>query len=279
MEWTSPWGLGFPGWHIECSAMAMKYLGPQFDVHTGGVDLQQTHHPNEIAQSEAATGQAPFVKHWMHSGHVNLLTPDEHGVMRPTKMSKSLGNVITIESLKEQKIDPLALRLMYLKAKYNSPLEVSEESLQNVQREYESLRKKVRKSVSTDIPDMEQALSTRAQELEMQFIAALASGLNTPVVLSILWTILEEDEKLVTSREKYRLVKAIDTILAIDLLEFEQKEESFEIPEHIYAMAEARAEKKREKNWAAADELRQQILSAGYVISDTSTGFTITKRS
>lgn len=193
MEWDSPWGKGFPGWHVECSAMSMKYLGEQFEIHTGGIDHIPVHHTNEIAQSENATGKRPFVKYWVHH---NFLLVDGQ------KMSKSLGNFYTVSQVVEKGFSPMALKMLYLGANYRDELNFTWESLTAAQRGYEKLQRRVstllqeagRESLA-EVQEFDRAAaSLEQQNLYDQFVEALHNDLKTPIALAMLWKTLKQKE-------------------------------------------------------------------------------------
>lgn len=193
MEWDSPWGKGFPGWHIECSAMSMKYLGEQFAFHTGGIDHIPVHHANEIAQSENATGKRPFVKYWVHH---NFLLVDGQ------KMSKSLGNFFTVPQVVEKGYSPMALKMLYLGANYRDELNFTWESLTGSQRGYEKLQRRVsallQEAGLSDLSEVaefdRQQASGELQNLYDQFAEALQNDLKTPIALATLWKTLKSKE-------------------------------------------------------------------------------------
>lgn len=194
MEWDSPWGKGFPGWHIECSAMSMKYLGEQFALHTGGIDHIPVHHPNEIAQAENATGKRPFVKYWVHH---NFLRVDGQ------KMSKSLKNFYTLDDVQEKGFSPMALKLLFLAANYRDELNFTWESLQGTQKAYEKFVRKVPALLERGgYPSWEDApltneviLSENLKQLQAQFWADLEDDLKTPQALATFWKTAKQPEK------------------------------------------------------------------------------------
>jgi cysteinyl-tRNA synthetase len=204
MEWDSPWGRGFPGWHIECSAMSMKYLGEQFELHTGGIDHIPVHHTNEIAQSENGTGKRPFVKYWVHH---NFLLVDGQ------KMSKSLGNFYTLQDVLDRGYSPLALKMLYLGAHYRDELNFTWESLAASQRGFEKLQRRVsallaaagRTSLS-EVPDFSREQAPHEQQLLFdQFAEALQTDLRTPQALATLWKTLKQKEAEVLPLVKLQL--------------------------------------------------------------------------
>ncbi len=249
-EWESPWGLGFPGWHIECSAMSMKYLGEQFDIHTGGVDHVQIHHTNEIAQSEAATGKK-FVNYWLHAGWL---------LFKGEKVSKSSGGLYKISDLEEMDFNPLDFRYLTLTTHYKKPLEFTIEKLKSSKISYERL-----KNIILDIKDDKKINN----EYLLEFENSINNDLNMPDALQVLWKLLR-DEK---AEGKILTIKKMNDVFGLDLL----KKEKIEIPEKIKKLVEERERMRREKNWRKADEIREKIKALGYVLEDSEKGFVIKK--
>ena len=248
-EWESPWGVGFPGWHIECSAMSMKYLGETIDLHTGGVDHIPVHHTNEIAQSEAATGKK-FVNYWMHE---NFLT------YKGEKVSKSKGGLFNLNELEDRGFSALAYRYYNLTAIYRKPMDFSLESLENAQNSYKKL-----KNIISEIKD-DKKLNEKYLE---EFKEAMNDDLNTPKALAVLWELVR-DEK---ADGKYQTIKKIDEVFGLKLFEQEKK---FDIPQEIRDLAEKRWKAKKEKDFKSADELRKMILEKGFSVNDTKDGWEI----
>ncbi|MCC7357401.1 cysteine--tRNA ligase [Candidatus Uhrbacteria bacterium] len=248
MEWISPWGKGFPGWHIECSAMAMKYLGPQFDVHFGGEDLRSTHHPNEIAQSESATGVKPFVKYWLHVAFLQV----DGG-----KMGKSLGNAYTIQDIVARGIDPLALKLFYFGAHYRSKLNFTWEALQASANALEKLR-----GYSERLKTIQPHKPTKSAFIE-SFSQAMEDDLNSPQALAIMWQMLKSD---ISDEEKAYSLACFDSFLGLQLFTHTIDEE---IPASIIELSNQRQQAKERKDYISADILRKQIEEAGFHVVDT----------
>ncbi|MBI2086023.1 cysteine--tRNA ligase [Candidatus Daviesbacteria bacterium] len=248
MRWPSPWGEGFPGWHIECSAMSMEYLGDSFEVHTGGIDHIPVHHTNEIAQSEAATGK-PFVKYWVH--HNFLIVDGE-------KMSKSKKNFYRIDEIIEKGFDPLALRYLFLTAHYRDKLNFTWESLQAAQNALNNLRETVR--------NWEQPKIGCAQ-FEQDFTAAINNDLNTPQALAVLWELVKSDYP---TSAKAKTILEMDKILGLKLDEYLDKK--IEVPEEVQELVNQREKVRKSGDFKASDELRHQIKKLGYEIEDTPTG-------
>lgn len=253
MEWDSPWGVGFPGWHIECSAMAMKYLGPTFDIHLGGEDLRSTHHPNEIAQSECATGKKPFVHYWMHTAFLQV----DGG-----RMGKSLGNAFSVKDILAHGIDPLALKLFYFGAHYRAKLNFTWDALQASANALEKLRHAANQ-LRIALPADGKLLPSPALQA---FTAALEDDLDTPVAIAAVWSGLKAES---TDAQKASLLSAAEHIFGLDLFRTEQVEE---IPAEIIRLSEQRQEAKSKKDFAQADALRQQVEQAGYRIEDSAQG-------
>ena len=256
MEWESPWGKGFPGWHIECSAMAMKYLGETFDLHCGGIDHIPVHHTNEIAQSEAATGK-PFVNYWMHGEFLN----EDSG-----KMSKSKGETLTLSVLERDGFHPMEYRFLLLQAHYRSGLKFSYEALKSAQAGFKGIVERMKEwkgenaAVAPEAPEM-----ARYRE---KFDAAVFDDLNMPEALAVLFTALK-DTNLMTAQRK-KLVLDFDQVLGLRLEEMAAKEES--LPAEVEALVHARDEARRTKNWAESDRLRNELQAKGYKVEDTPKG-------
>ncbi len=263
MEWDSPWGVGFPGWHIECSAMAMKYLGHTLDIHCGGVDHISIHHTNEIAQSEAATGQK-YVNYWVHG---------EFLILRSGKMSKSGGTFVTLDTLIQKGYDPLAYRYLCLSAHYRTQLEFSYESLDSAAKSLKNLR-------ALALQAKEQAANKPADTAAVnawkeKFTAAMQDDLNAPRALAYVWEAFKAD---LSPAEKYAFVQFADTILSLDLLRAPQAEQAVELPAEVTALLEKRAAARQAKNWKESDEIRAQLDALGYAVKDTPQGQQVTKK-
>ncbi|MEM3627622.1 MAG: cysteine--tRNA ligase [Candidatus Bathyarchaeia archaeon] len=257
MEWDSPWGVGFPGWHIECTAMSMKYLGETFDIHCGGADHIPIHHTNEIAQAEAATGKN-FVNYWVHGAFLVF--------GEKAKMAKSKGEIITVKNLIEEGYDPLAFRYLCLTAHYRSELVFTWESLQAAQNALFTLREHVR-SLRENF-EGEEKKTPKAEEYRMMFLEAVNDDLNMPKALTIIWRLVRE-EKEVSNREKYELLMEFDKVLALDLARETIKEE---LPREMGELIEKREEARRRKDWETADKIREQLRAMGIIIEDTPQG-------
>lgn len=251
MRWPSPWGEGFPGWHLECSAMSMKYLGDTFDIHTGGIDHLTVHHPNEIAQSEAATGKQ-FVRFWIH--HDFLLVDGE-------KMSKSKKNFYTIEDIKTRKLNPLAFRYFCLNSHYRSKLNFTWQGLEAAQNALNNLYEDYRNIFSDTT---KKKLVGKGETYRRQFIDAINDDLNPPQALAIMWEAIKDESLL--ANDKKQLLLDFDKVFGLGL----SKIKRLEIPAEIKKLAAQREKLRREKKWQEADEIRKKIEGLGYKIEDAS---------
>lgn len=270
MHWESPFGDGFPGWHIECSAMAMKYLGETVDIHTGGIEHMAVHHPNEIAQSEAATGKQ-FVRFWIHHGHL---------MFDGAKMSKSLGNIYTVEDVMDKNIDPLALRYFFFTAHYRKPMNFTWEALSGAQKALEELRAAV---INFHPPVGGQMSNRNALSQEKlgkvdayreKFNDALANDLNMPQTLAVVWEVVKSN---IPSSDKYDLLVDFDEVLGLEFKRESRIENREDIPKEIQNLLHQREVLRKENKFSEADEVRKQIEDLGYQIEDTPTGSRITK--
>lgn len=257
MKWNSPWGVGCPGWHIECSAMGEKYLGNSIDIHTGGIDHKPIHHENEIAQNDAKEGKR-VVKNWMH---VEFLQVDGG------KMSKSLGNLYTLDDLIKKGYSPLDFRYMNLLTHYRKALNFTFESLASSASALKSLRNLVLEHKDAPNKTKEEVLKS----YEDQFVAAISDDLNIPLALGVLWKMIKSEEK---SNDIFLLAKKFDSVFSLDL---EKETKAEEIPEEILNLANQRKIARENKDYAKSDEIRNLISSKGYTILDTKEGFEIKK--
>lgn len=266
MKWESPWELSYPGWHLECSTMGRRFLGEEFDIHTGGVDHIPTHHENEIAQSKGATGKIP-AHVWMHCEYLQV----DGG-----KMSKSLGNTYTISQLQEKGISPLAFKLFCFTAHYRNKLNFTFEGAYGAQKALERLYDSYIKNAN-GVDDVDEDI---IKEYEERFLAYINDDMNMPGAMSVVWEIARNVKKSIKFAD---LLLKFDKVLGLDmknaenyLLEFKH-EESEELPEEIKALVEERKQARAEKNWAKSDEIRDRIISLGYSIKDTKDGIIVKK--
>lgn len=269
MEWDSPWGKGFPGWHIECSAMAMDVLGSTLDIHTGGIDHIAIHHTNEIAQSEAATGKQ-FVNYWVHH---NFLVVDNQ------KMSKSLGNFFTVQDVIEKGYDPLALRYLYLQTHYRQEMNFTWESLNAARIAYQRLIREV-SSIKYQVlssGEMHVSMDADAEKVfEQRFIDALNDDMNTAKALAVMW---ETINSRLPANEKMTALSVMNQLLGLQLFEREEQEEKVtSVPQEIEDMVKEREAFRQAGDFAAADELRKKIEEVGYIVTDTKEGSQVTKK-
>lgn len=258
LKWDSPWGVGYPGWHIECSCISMKHLGEYMDIHCGGVDNIFPHHTNEIAQSEAYLGHK-WCNYWFHVHHLN----DKSG-----KMSKSKGEFLTVSLLEEKGYNPLVYRLFCLQSHYRKPLEFSYEVLDNMTTAYNKLIKKIGELKADGSVDEEAFAGFRNK-----FEDAICSDLNTSSAITVIYDVLRSDINDVT---KLELIKSFDEVLSLDLLKDHgnDKESSVdsELKEYILAKIEERKAAKKEKDFAKADAIRDELAAKGIQIKDTREG-------
>jgi cysteinyl-tRNA synthetase len=269
MEWESDWGRGFPGWHIECSAMSMKYLGESFDIHTGGSDHIPVHHTNEIAQSECATGK-PFVRYWLHGEHLVLPKEDDAAEGEFKRMGKSEGNLITLQTLLDSGYDPMAYRYLCLTSHYRSYLNFSEEALKGADAALVGLRKLLLDlGAGPSVAPGAQpppAPGTAESPTEQAVLAALCDDLNTPKALGILWVVLRDAS--LSADGKRRLAAFADQVLSLGLFDFARLEADEDIPAAVRALAERRWAARQAKNFAESDRLRDELARQGYTVRD-----------
>ncbi len=254
-EWDSPFGLGFPGWHIECSAMSMKYLGEHFDIHTGGEDHIQIHHTNEIAQSEAATGKK-FVNYWIHSRF--LLSKGE-------KVSKSKGGLYTVEELEKLGYNPLDYRYLCLTTKYRIQLNFTLEALDSAKISFNKLKERILEIKKN------QDSKGDSKKYKEKFLKTINDDLNTPKALAILWDLIKDNK--IGNKQKYKTILDFDKVLGLNL----DKIKTDKIPKEILDLANKRLKARQEKNFQLSDKIRNQVKAKGYSIEDTDKGFKIKK--
>jgi len=257
LKWDSPWGIGYPGWHIECSGICKKHLGEYLDIHCGGVDNIFPHHTNEIAQSEAYLGHK-WCRHWFHIHHLN----DKRG-----KMSKSSGEFLTVSLLEKKGYDPLAYRMFCLQSHYRKPLEFDFAQLDNVVTAYNRLKNRVAALQPAGEPDME-----AAQPWRIKFAEALGNDLNTSMALTAVYDVLKAPLDDATKRY---LIGDFDTVLSLGLLtEAEESGVDAELEAYITQKIAERAAAKQAKNYAAADAIRDELMQKGIILKDSREGTT-----
>lgn len=258
MHWDSPWGDGFPGWHIECSAMSTKYLGEQFDIHTGGEDHIPVHHPNEIAQSEAASGKKPFVKYWVHTMFL---------MVDGKKMSKSLGNFYTVEDIEKKGYDPVALRYLYLTTHYRKQMNFTWAALDSAQAALSKLREAVSSlRGGSDRNVLSEEKLSKVEDYRDRFRAAVDDDLNTPEALAITWEVIKSN---IPSGDKYDLVISFDEILGLNL---NKTPDEVIVPNEVAILIQKREEARKNKDFKEADKLRIEIEGHGFYLKDTPGG-------
>ena len=253
------WGLSYPGWHIECSAMSKKYLGDKFDIHTGGIDLIPTHHENEIAQSKGCSGKNP-ANYWLHG---------EYLLINDGKMSKSLGNVYMVKDIIEKGYDPLVYRLFNYSCHYRNKLNFTWEGIESTSKSLERLRSgfKIHEQgnnvISSDV----------IEKFEKKFNLAINDDMNMPSALAVVWEVIRYETK---SKQLSELLLKFDTVLALDI---QKKIEinSEDIPTEVLRLIELRKEARIQKNWVESDKIRDEILSKGYQVKDSKDGMEIKK--
>ena len=252
MQWDSPWGRGYPGWHIECTGISIKYLGEHLDIHCGAEDAIFPHHTNEIAQSEGYLGHK-WCNYWIHLGFLN----DLNG-----KMSKSKGEFLTVSVLKEKGYNPLAYRYLCLKSYYHNTLTFSYDILDGAQNEYNKLKNKI-KSINTD----GEYQSDYFEKYNDNFKIALSNDLNTSNALTVLYDVIKDSE--VTNNTKIKLIESFDKVLSLDLLFDSKKDIDDELEKYIQQMIKKRKEAKINKDYKKADEIRDELLKKGITLIDT----------
>jgi len=257
-EWNSPWGIGFPGWHIECSAMATKYLGKQIDIHTGGQEHLPVHHTNEIAQSETGFEKKPWVRYWIHFAW--LLFAGE-------KISKSRGGAYTLSEIEEE-YNPMSLRYLYLTTHYKKPLNFSFDLLDYAQNAYNRL-----KNIISELKKSHDKKNKNNIELaKKQFLSIINDDINSPKALAYLWDVLRDNR--LNNSEKYELVLDFDRFFGLEI----DKEEKLTVPANIKKMTEEREEARKNKEWKKADEIRDKINKLGYILEDNERGVKIKEK-
>ena len=253
MKWESPWGLSYPGWHIECSAMGQKYLGEQFDIHTGGIDLIPTHHENEIAQSKGKCGKIP-ARFWLHG---------EYLLINGGKMSKSLGNVYLVKDLIEKGYDPLVYRLFSYSCHYRNKLNFTWEAIEATSKSLERLKS----GYKLHLEGKDEIDNKLVEQFEKRFHEAINDDLNMPSAMGVVWEVVRTEKK---SIKLANLLEKFDSVLGLKINEETSNKE--EIPQEILELVEQRKIARNNKDWAISDKLRDEIRSKGYQIKDTNAG-------
>ena len=255
LKWDSPWGVGYPGWHIECSCISMKHLGEYMDIHCGGIDNMFPHHTNEIAQTESFTGHK-WCNYWFHVHHLN----DERG-----KMSKSKGGFLTVSKLCEDGYDPIVYRMFCLQSHYRKPLVFKEEILNQVADTYKKLKKRIA-ALSTE-GDIDEAV---LKEWHDKFASEVGNDVNTSMGITLVYDVLKSD---LSDAAKRAVIEDFDRVLSLDLLKEEKDDEvDDELTTFVEAKIAERAEAKKNKDFAKADAIRDELLTKGIAIKDTREG-------
>jgi cysteine--tRNA ligase len=257
MKWDSPWGPSYPGWHIECSAMSTKYLGEEFDIHTGGIDLIPTHHENEIAQNKGACGKNP-AHYWIHG---------EYLLINGGKMSKSLGNTYLIDDIIARGYSPLAYRLFNYSCHYRGKLNFTWEGIESANTSLIRLREGYQKHLNGNSDISDEIIA----DMENRFHQAINDDMNMPLALSVVWEAVKYPEK---SPKIAQLLKKFDTVLGIKIDEVQETK----IPQEILDLVEERKQARSDKNWSESDRLRDLIAEKGYIVKDMKDGTEVLKK-
>ena len=252
LTWETPWGRGYPGWHIECSAMSIKFLGNKIDIHTGGIDLRFPHHEDERAQSNASTN-TEVVNHWIHG---------EHLLFEGRKMSKSSGNVLLVSDVLAKGLDPLAIRLSLLEHRYRSQMDLTWNSISASHKNLNRIRERMQ--------EWSQSSGKLDKNYLAQFESALNEDLDTNKVLQLLRTL--EKDQTVSDGDKFQTVLKFDEVLGLDLNHAPEAKREVEITPEIKALLETRAKARLEKNWKLSDEIRDKLITLGIGIKDSDSG-------
>ena len=259
-QWDSPWGKGFPGWHIECTAMSKKYLGEVFDIHTGGVDHIPIHHENEIAQAECWLGH-PAVHYWMHS---------EFMLIDGGKMSKSLGNTYTISDLVAKGYSPVVFRYFCLNVQYRQKINFTWEAMDAAKAAYNKLCAQLVSHKNSPARTEKSILD----DFHNKFEEAINDDLNIPLAIGVLWTML----KLPKSCDVYKLALDFDRVFALDFDKVKEEKKESVIPDNVRQLAETRLQARKAKNWAESDRLREELSALGYSVKDTADGYELSEK-
>jgi cysteinyl-tRNA synthetase len=260
MEWDSPWGVGFPGWHLECSAMSMKFLGDQLDIHCGGTDHIDVHHTNEIAQSEAATGK-PFFNFWMHGAFLII--------QGGKKMAKSKGNFLTLENaFLKNDMNPLVYRFASFLTHYRKPMEYSSEGIDAARNGLLHLQNQVRQIVVAGV-DTESSVNA---EFKNKFSEALNDDLNMPRAMAVVQEMLKSN---MSDAAKHTTMLDFDRVLGLGL---DQLDQASSLPQAVQKLVDARQQARQTKDFAASDRLRTEIEALGYQVQDAKDGMKVVKK-
>lgn len=257
MKWNSPWGPSYPGWHIECSAMSLKYLGEQFDIHTGGIDLIPTHHENEIAQSKGRTGKIP-ANYWLHG---------EYLLINGGKMSKSLKNVYLLKDIKDKGYDPLVYKLFCYSCHYRNKLNFTWEGIDSAAKSLERLRNayQIHLHGNDELGDVD---IRKLSDIEENFHKAINDDMNMPLAMSYVWETAKFEKK---NPNVAKLLMKFDTVLGLKI-DVMQESNNGEIPEEILGLLEKRKVVRDQKDWKKSDEIRDLLKEKGYMVKDTKNG-------
>ena len=265
LKWDSPWGVGYPGWHIECSCISMKHLGERLDIHCGGIDNAFPHHTNEIAQSEAYLGHK-WCNYWFHILHLNT---------NDGKMSKSKGEFLTVSLLEQKGYDPLVYRLFCLLSHYRKSLVFTWENLDNAKVQYQKILARTASLFKDDGGNIDFVM---LRDLLRSFTDALDNDINTSNAITALYDVFKADTN---NKTKLKAIEEMDLVLSLDIIknakEMESESEQAELPEDVAQLVKQRAQARKEKDFALADELRDKITALGYKIEETRQGTKVTK--
>ena len=257
--WQSPWGKGRPGWHIECSVMAKKYLGKTIDLHGGAMDLKFPHHENEIAQSETAN-DVKFANYWFHAGLLEI---------EGKKMSKSLNNYIEIHEIKEKGLDLMALRYLFLTAHYGSKMNFTWKALKGAETALNRLKEAIRELKINNVK--QNTNNKKLKEYKEKFLKYINNDLNIPKALASAWDLIKD--KNLSNKDKYKLLLDFDKVFGLDLTKIKK----VKIPQKIKTLLKAREDYRKQDNWKKSDEIRKEIEKLGYKVEDTEQGFKVKK--
>ena len=260
MEWDSPWGKGFPGWHTECVVMSSKFLDTPFDIHCGGIDHIPIHHPNEMAQAQAAFGNK-LAKYWLHNEFLTF----EGG-----KMAKSLGNIMRLSDLIEKGFNPLAYRYFCLNSVYRAKMDFSIQGITSSQNALNNLREAI-SEIKTNLQKKE-TKNKQTSDYEKQFKEFINDDMNTPKALALMWKVIKD--KTISNKEKYALLQEFDKVFCLNIDKIKTEGEA---PQEILKLAQEREKYRQQKNWKLADEMRKKINDLGYQVEDTADGPKIKK--